>query len=72
MSDNPNCDGANCSSDTGDVRLYPLGAEPLRGNMILCISCWAHENAFRLDRDYDQHDDWPLHDWNDAKPYPQE
>ena len=73
MSDNPNCDGDHCSNDTGEVRLYPIGDEPLHGNMILCLACWAHENAFRLDRGHESGhpENWPLRDWDEAKTYPE-
>ena len=45
MSDiNPNCDGAKCADPKGEVRLYKLGGG---ANLILCRSCWAHENWYR-------------------------
>ena len=71
MSDNPNCDGDHCQSNTGEVRLYALGDKPLHGNMILCLACWAYENQWRFKRGMEtKHpDNWPLHDWDDAKPY---
>ena len=44
---NYNCDGAHCGDPHGEVRVYPLGAG---GNLILCIACAAHENAYRFER----------------------
>lgn len=66
---NPNCDGGRCASASGEVRLYPLGGG---GNLILCRTCFAHENAYRVMRGKQAHnpDAWPVVDWNTAKPYP--
>jgi hypothetical protein len=51
---NPNCDGSHCFSETGEVRVYPLGTPgTLSGNLILCHACWAHENRYRYERQQD-------------------
>jgi hypothetical protein len=47
---NNNCDGDHCTSEHGEVRVYPLGAG---GNLILCQACWAHENRYRWQRAFD-------------------
>lgn len=47
---NWNCDNDKCRDPGGQVRVYPLGAG---GNLILCRSCWEHENAYRRDRQRD-------------------
>ena len=74
MTDNPNCDSAHCISDTGEVRLYPLGGEPLHGNLILCRACWTRENSYRISYNSSASapNGWPVHDWDDAKPYPEQ
>jgi hypothetical protein len=41
---NPNCDGNNCTSNSGEVRLLPTGAG---GNMIVCRQCFNHELRYR-------------------------
>lgn len=69
MRQNPNCDGAHCRSETGEVRVYPLGSG---GNLILCLACWAHENRYRYERAHDGLGDpknWPQEDWNKAEVY---
>ncbi len=68
---NPNCDGSHCSRDTGPVRLYQLGGG---GNLILCQSCFAHENAYRRDRGKATGEpaNWPQVPWETATPYPEE
>jgi hypothetical protein len=65
---NYNCDGDKCQSATGEVRVYPIGAG---GNLILCRSCWEHENDFNYQRgrEMGRPQDWPLQDWNSAKVY---
>jgi hypothetical protein len=44
---NPNCDGSHCQSETGEVRVLPLGGG---ANLILCVACHAHEIAWRRER----------------------
>lgn len=80
MNKNPNCCGGHCREATGEVRVYPLGAG---GNLILCRACWAHENNYRCERQYNYmqgskyySDDkkraeanWPLADWHTAEVY---
>lgn len=73
------CDGDHCTSEQGEVRVYPLGAG---GNLILCQACWAHENRYRYQRAYDHNGDrkidisgsegqklWPQENWYEAKVY---
>jgi hypothetical protein len=71
MSDrNPNCDGEHCVADS-EVRVYPLGGG---ANLILCRSCFAHENAYRRQRAAQTARalDWPLVEWETAERYPRE
>jgi len=67
MTPNPNCDGAHCTNRKGEVRVYPLGG----GNLILCYSCWNHENLYRAERarKYNNPENWPEQDWQKAKVY---
>jgi hypothetical protein len=67
---NPMCDGSHCRSDSGPVKVYPLGGG---GNLILCRACFNHENAYRLIKGdkYKSQENWPLIDWSEAKPYPE-
>ena len=72
MSDlNPNCDGNHCTEKNGEVKVYPLGAG---GNLILCSSCFQHENAYRRVRGkhYGRPEEWPEVDWCMAGKYPEE
>ena len=62
---NPNCDGDHCHFEKGGVRVYPLGAG---GNLILCRSCWTHENAYRLSRGGERND-FPLIRWEASEVY---
>lgn len=68
---NPDCCGSHCRSETGQVRVYPLGGG---GNLILCVACWEHENQFRRikGRHYGRPEEWPELNWNDAEIYPEE
>jgi hypothetical protein len=65
---NPNCDGDFCSKSTGEVRVMPLGGG---GNLILCRTCFAHENAYRRLRGNETGEpgNWPQVDWKSAKVY---
>jgi hypothetical protein len=67
---NPNCDGSYCR-ECGEVRIYPLGAG---GNLILCHSCFAHENRERFNKGrwYSRPEEWPQVDWSTAGHYPEE
>lgn len=47
---NPNCDGSHCLSETGEVRLLPLGAKPEHGNLIMCHTCFIYEMGWRADQ----------------------
>ena len=64
---NPNCDGNHCR-DNGEVRLYPLGGG---GNLILCLSCFAHENKYRFNRGRETGEphNWPQVNWAKAVVY---
>jgi len=42
---NPHCDGDHCRDPKGETRLYPMGGGE---NLVLCLSCFAHENGARL------------------------
>lgn len=73
MNKNVNCCGSHCRSEDGEVRVYPLGSG---GNLILCKACWAHENAYRAERNreyqvgYCGHSDpWPQTNWSTAEIY---
>jgi hypothetical protein len=67
---NNNCDGAHCTSEQGEVRVYPIGSG---GNLILCHSCFAHENRYNFGRGAEtKHPEWfPQVNWANAKPYPE-
>ena len=69
MKPNPNCSGGHCRSETGKVRVYPLGGG---ANLILCRSCWAHENQYRYERGREtgRPQDWPQQEWHAAEIYP--
>lgn len=71
MPDNPNCDGGFCYHTAGQVRVYPLGSKPEHDNLILCQSCWAHENRYRGERGHEMQrpEDWPQLNWESAKVY---
>ena len=60
---NYNCDGGYCTDPHGEVRLYPLGCS---SNLILCESCFIHENNYRLARNA------PTVNWVTASRYPEE
>lgn len=49
MIQNPNCDGNHCLSETGEVRLLPLGARPDQGNLCVCHACYTWEIAYRTE-----------------------
>lgn len=73
MSDiNPMCCGSHCRVPGGTVRLYPLGKPgTLSGNLILCASCWYHENCYRQQRAKETRNPevWPTVDWTTAEIY---
>jgi hypothetical protein len=68
MTQNPNCSGGHCRSETGPVKVYPLGGG---GNLILCRACWAHENDYRRQRGLDTRapENFPVLDWDGAELY---
>lgn len=65
---NPNCDGAWCKRDDGEVRVLPYGGD---GNLILCFSCYAHEMQFRRERNQKLAPDCQFEtpEWKDLKVY---
>jgi hypothetical protein len=68
MIHNNNCSGNHCTSDTSEVRVYPLGGG---GNLILCHACWAHENRYRFNRGVAHGDKtaFPQLNWGSAEIY---
>jgi hypothetical protein len=50
MNRNPNCDGAHCTHEHGEVRLLPTGGG---GNAILCRACFRHEIYYRAQRNWE-------------------
>src|SRR5262249_15031624 len=68
---NPCCDGGYCLHSHGPVRVYPFGGG---ATLILCRSCWRHENAYRFDlgKENGAPENWPLVDKDAAKPYPEQ
>ena len=63
MIHNNNCDGANCASPTGQVRLLPAGD----GNIILCRACFNHELRFRCERNREVSNQFDLPTWDSLK-----
>lgn len=73
---NPNCDNNKCTTAIGEVRVYPLGAG---GNLIVCRSCWHHENRYREQRQREAMRagdtraaaaaKWPIESWDAATVY---
>jgi len=47
---NPNCDGSHCRSNSGEVRVLPLGGG---ANNIVCQACFEHEMRYRRQRNRD-------------------
>jgi len=66
MNRNPNCCGAHCVQEHGEVRVYPIGAG---GNLILCRACWNFENAYNAHRNQNDPGNWFEHDWQTAERY---
>lgn len=71
MRDNPNCDGGDCVTSIGEVRVLPHGKNPNHGNSILCIACFHHEIRFREQRNKELSKDaqYDLPKWIDLKIY---
>ena len=65
---NPNCDGSHCHFSDSEVRVYPLGSG---GNLILCQTCFAHENRYRHIRstEYGRPEEWPQVNWAYSEVY---
>ena len=65
---NPNCDGNRCYFPDGEVRVYPLGGS---GNLILCMTCFVHENRYREKRAKETGcpENFPQASWADAEVY---
>ncbi len=47
---NPNCDGAHCYKEDGEVRKLPLGGG---SNLILCENCFDYEINWRREENYE-------------------
>lgn len=62
---NPNCCGGACTSKEGQVRVYPIGNG---ANLILCHSCWTHENNYNASRGGERYG-FPLRNWDTAEVY---
>jgi hypothetical protein len=62
---NPNCDGGHCSLVQGEVRVLPLGGS---ANLIVCLSCFNHEMAWRQGEIY-RGRDFDLPKWDDLEVY---
>ena len=69
MPHNPYCDGSNCRTSGGEVRVYPLGGG---GNLILCAACFNAENRYRRERGREtgEPSNWPEVSWETAEHYP--
>ena len=65
---NPNCDGAHCTSETGQVRRLPTGGG---GALILCQACFRHEIRYRRKRNKTllEHNRFELPEWCCLSPY---
>jgi hypothetical protein len=65
---NPNCDGCVCKTETGEVRVYPIGGG---SNLILCQACWAHENRYNYERGQEvrDHTNFPQRNWFASEVY---
>ena len=65
---NPNCDGGQCVSGLGEVRVLPTGGD---SNAILCRTCYAHEMAFRRERNRELSKDYQfkLPTWESLRIY---
>jgi hypothetical protein len=65
---NPNCDGSRCRTEIGPVKIYPLGGG---ANLILCHTCWTHENRYRFERGLacGEPNNFPQVDWGAAETY---
>ena len=74
MIQNPNCCGSHCRSSVGEVRVLPYVRKMRRylgGNMILCYHCYAHELAYRRERNRElgEFAQYDLPKWDDLKKY---
>lgn len=65
---NPNCDGSNCQSKQGQVRLLPYGGG---GNLILCQACFHFEMVYRRQRNKELSKDcqFKIQEWKDLEVY---
>jgi hypothetical protein len=63
---NNNCDGDNCQSATGEVRVLPYGGG---GNLIVCRACYEHEMAFRKERNREAWSPFDLPAWESLAVY---
>jgi hypothetical protein len=71
MIHNPNCDGDKCTSETGEVRVLPMGKQPHHGNLILCQACFNNELNWRRQRNRQlgKNAQFSLPAWNDLQVY---
>lgn len=68
--ENLNCNGSGPHA-AGEVRVMPMGNEPMHGNLILCRSCWQHEIEWRRQRNIGLGDfaKFDLPQWDSAPIY---
>ena len=68
MLQNPDCQGAHCQFEQGEVRMLPAGGD---SNMILCRACFLHEIQFRKERNWllEDYAQFKLPLWEDLKIY---
>jgi hypothetical protein len=64
---NPNCDGAHCRKESGEVRVLPIGSG---GNLILCCACHAYEIAYRRERNAEVAAPYDCPAWDSLAVYP--
>lgn len=68
MPQNPNCQGATCKFERGEVRTLPAGGD---ANMILCIAYFSREIQYRTERNrlLESYAHFKLPRWEDLKVY---
>ena len=73
--ENPNCDGSGPHL-TGEVKVLPvaMGPEGSESNVILCRACFAHEIAWRRERNktLNKKAQFALPKWEQLKTYKEE
>ena len=73
---NPNCDGENCLSESGTVKVLPIGED---SNLFLCETCFNCEMQYRREtqqrviadgiRKEEAKESWPIERWSDLNDY---